>query len=152
MKSKVIISQPFNRREYSFLNEDGTVQYSGSLYNNKGSDLMPDEYLKINAHRYTNPTIVDEDVFFDLYQKEVDNMKTLFKEISEEQYIDALECLPPKKWHNINKSVNVFFISEATINDLHSCYIKSKGKYYSALRSIFESDEQLLETFLKSIE
>ena len=69
-----------------------------------------------------------------------------FVEISEEQYYDWLECLPPCKWHDLDSRFNSFFISEALTHDLHQFCIKDKkeGKYYAGTRSRFITDSELL--------
>jgi len=149
-----IVSNPFNRRQYSSIT-NGRVDYSGALYNSNGENLTYAEYMSApeRASKYINPRIVSDDEFFELYQQSERDMVTTFKEVTEEQYFDALECLPPMKWHNISSDLNVFFISEATTGVLHSCYIaqRSTGKYYSALRSRLETDEELNAVFRASI-
>lgn len=147
-----IISQPFSRNNYASVT-NGLVDYSGYLYNNKGENLTVEEYLAINGHKYPNAKEVSNEEFMKLYQESEDAMKTNFVEITEGQYWDLLECLPPMNWHNINSSVKVFFISEATTGSLHTCVLEDKetGKYYSALRCRFESDEQLLSIYNQSI-
>jgi hypothetical protein len=69
-----------------------------------------------------------------------------FSEISEAQYYDWLECLPPCKWHDLNGRFNSFYISEALTADLHQFCIKDRktGKYYAATRSRFIKDAELL--------
>lgn len=71
-----------------------------------------------------------------------------WKEISEEKYFDALECLPPMNWRTIVPGVNIFCISEAFTSHLHSHYLKltnSEGaKYYTAIRSRFITNEEIL--------
>ena len=74
-----------------------------------------------------------------------------FSEISEEVYEDMLNCLPPAKWHDFAPGLNVFFCSEGYTADLHGCYIRDKvnNKYYSAIRSIYISDEELFNEFVQ---
>jgi len=67
-----------------------------------------------------------------------------WKEITEEQFFDAFECLPPLKLTHIKNAAGeyksfLFFISEATTADIHATYINYNGeKFYSASRSIFQ--------------
>jgi hypothetical protein len=149
-----IVDQPFTRKQYSSITNGG-VDYSGYLYNDKGPNLTPDQYL---AHpevvgKYTAPRIVTNDEFSELYYQSTQELKTPFKEVTEAQYWEALECLPPMKWRDIAEGVNVFFISEAYTADLHACYIHDRrsGKYYGATRSVFETNAQLMEIFERSI-
>jgi hypothetical protein len=81
------------------------------------------------------------------------SLQTPFKEITAEQWEDMLNCLPPMKWHDFAAGLNVFFCSEAYTGDLHGCYIKDRttGKFYTALRSRFISDEQLFNDFKECI-
>lgn len=149
-----IVETPFNQRIYASVT-NGTVDYSGTLYNNNGPNMTVEEYLnhKQKADQYKAPRVVSDEEFRQLYRNALDEQKTGFTEITEERYMDALECLPPMKWHDIEKGLNVFFCMEAWDADLHSCYIfdRVNKKYYSALRSKFDSDEKLKEVFLTSI-
>jgi hypothetical protein len=76
-----------------------------------------------------------------------------WKELTEEQYWDALECLPPCKWHDLNKRFNSFYISEAYTSDLHSFCIKDRktGKYWQAIRSRFISDADLINDLVNQL-
>lgn len=76
-----------------------------------------------------------------------------FKEITEEEWDNMLNCLPPMRWHDFVPGLNVFFCSEGYTADLHGCYIKDRvnGKYYTALRSRFISDEELFNDFKNCI-
>ncbi len=150
--TQFIVSLPFTGRDYSSIT-NGTVDYSGYLYNNGGPNLSPEEYLKINAHRYHNPVILSSAEFERVYLEHIDGMKTKFSEVTEAQYYDALECLPPMRWRDISAGLNAFFISEAYTADLHSCFIadRTTGKYYAATRSKFETNEELVSIFKSSL-
>lgn len=80
------------------------------------------------------------------------NVITPFTEISEEFYYEALECLPPLRWHDLAPDVNVFFCSEMTTGTITACYIKHQGRYFSALKHLHLSDPELLNSFLKDYE
>ena len=69
-----------------------------------------------------------------------------WKEISKDQYDDLLNCLPPCKWHDLSNRFNSFYIMEAYTADIHTFCIKDRktGKYYSANRSRFITDTDLL--------
>ena len=121
-----------------------TVDYSGYLYNNKGADLTLEQYraLKQNPNLIT----VTADEFYEIRKKFEKSLEGEFTEETEEQYYDALECLPPCKWHDLDDRFNTFYISEGITGSLHSFHIKDRktGKYYTALRSMFIKDNDLL--------
>ena len=65
---------------------------------------------------------------FDQYEKE-NYLKGEPKEISEEQYEDALNVLPPLKWCTIN-GVEEFLMSEFYTSSYTNQYAKKGSKYY----------------------
>ena len=56
-----------------------------------------------------------------------------FHEISEEKYMEMLECLPPEKWQTVD-GVNIFRMSEYTTGIITGHYASYEGKYYTAER------------------
>lgn len=66
-----------------------------------------------------------------------------FKEITEEEWHEMLNVLPPMRWTK-HTDGSFFFISEAYTADLHSCYVSKGGKYYTAVRSKFEKAENII--------
>lgn len=70
------------------------------------------------------------------------NLQKPFKEITEEDFNEMLNVLPPMRWTRFENG-RFFFISEAYTADLHSLYVKYKGKYYTGLRSRFMKDEDI---------
>lgn len=113
------------------------------------TDMKLPEYLKVRGIK--NYHLLEWDDFYEIYYtKYHKNLSSKpFKEVSEETYYDALECLPPMRWHNATAGVNVFFIMEAYTADLHDSYVcinkNGAKKYYSALKSITMTDAELLE-------
>lgn len=79
--------------------------------------------------------------------------KQPFTVITEEQWENMLECLPPMKWHDLNKQWNVFFCSEAMSGQFHGCYLfdRVNSKYYSGMKSIYSSDAQILQDITNEI-
>jgi len=53
------------------------------------------------------------------------NNINLWAEISEENYFDQLECLPPMKFNGKN-----FLISEALTGNIHACLMKVNNRYF----------------------
>ena len=66
-----------------------------------------------------------------------------FIECTEDEYYNALECLPPKRWTRL-KNGEFFFMGECYTANLYSCYVSKGGKYYTALRSINTDSEDLI--------
>jgi hypothetical protein len=95
------------------------------------------------------------DEFYPVLEKyNTDNYVKPWKEITEEEYWDYLECLPPCEWHDLNKRFNSFYMSEAYTADLHLFCIKDRqtGKYYCANRSRFISDSDLINNLFTQLE
>lgn len=78
----------------------------------------------------------------DYYRPHLKSMQEEFKETTEERFIDALECLPPKRWTREN-SKEFFFVGECFTADLYSAYVRLGNKYYTALRSIHTPKENI---------
>ena len=113
--------------------------------------LTFDEY---NQQHGGNLVAMDWDTFHKTYMKPyLQSLCKPFEEITEEEYYYKLNVLPPSKWRDISERFNVFFICEAWTADLHSCVIKDRltGKYYTALRSIHSTNQQLIESITESI-
>ena len=107
------------------------------------------EYLQ--ERKISNYHLLEWDDFYEIYYNSYHKKLSSkpFIEISQEAYFEALECLPPMRWHNAISGVNIFFIEEAFTADLHDSYVCTNNgrvkKYYSALRSKFMTDAELLE-------
>lgn len=121
------------------------VDYSGYLYNNKGNNFTLQEYKDYKNNQ--NLIAITWDEFYKIIEAHEKTLQGKFTEVTEAQYWEALECLPPCKWHDLNSRFNSFYISEAMTGVLHSFYIHDKktNKYYSALRSKFITDTELLK-------
>ncbi len=128
---------------------NNTVDYTGYLYNNNKGNLTISEYL---ARGYCpNAKIMTFDYYYENYLLPYqESLKWKFSEISEDEYHEMLNCLPPLKWHNFN-DLNIFFISEAFTADIHSMYVIYKGKYYTCNASIYETDIRIENELLKHL-
>ena len=56
-----------------------------------------------------------------------------FVEISEDEYMEMLECLPPQKWQTV-EGVNIFRMMEYMTGNITAHYVKYNGKFFCANR------------------
>ncbi len=73
-----------------------------------------------------------------------------WKEITEQDYWEALEVLPPIFWRS-GGGAESFFISEAMTSNIHSCCIKINDKFYTAMRRTTLSHDELLKDLLRQL-
>jgi len=138
MKKYVIEKDNFQGSIVTSLNKEGRSYYTGKT-------------IEEMQQGYESELIAVNDEELDLVIKEYENsLQKEWQEISEEEYFDALECLPPMNWRTIEPGVNVFCISEGYYGSLHSHFLKLSNKegvkYYSALRCVYTTtNEQILE-------
>jgi hypothetical protein len=107
---------------------------------------------KLNECRTQYPDIIalSWDDFYDQFLEPHQNsMQKPFREITEKEWDDALCELPPMRWTR-GEGEEFFFCSEPYSSHLHQCYVRKGEKYYTALRSRFDKDEDLLG--LKNVE
>jgi len=83
-----------------------------------------------------------DDYFYKFRKPYENDLQGDFQEITEEQFFEGLECLPPVRW-NRKKGFEYFYISEATTGSLHDLYVRKCKKYYSALRCINLPNEKI---------
>lgn len=104
-------------------------------------------FAEYNAEHGGTLVALTWDELYDQYEKpKLICMQGEFKECTEEQFEDAFECLPPKRYTRRENSEDFFFfIGECTTGTLYGCFVKKDGKYYSALRSIHTSAEDIFE-------
>lgn len=77
------------------------------------------------------------------YRPYLNSLCKEFQPETEEQYWDALECLPPKRWTTSEDEKEFFFVGECTTADLYSCHVKVGESYYTALRPIGSKADDL---------
>jgi hypothetical protein len=84
------------------------------------------------------------------YIPHLNTLQEDFKPTTKERFWDALECLPPKKWtqDKANKQ-EYFYLGECYTATLYKCFVRKGNKYFSALRDINTSSEDIFN--LKSI-
>jgi hypothetical protein len=67
-----------------------------------------------------------------------------WKEISEKEWEDALEVLPPEKWETV-RGVNIFRMCEYLTGNITAHYAKLRGKFFARNCSTSENYEELAE-------
>lgn len=104
------------------------------------SDYDKGETLDMLRERFKIPwlvTVTSEEiqVMIDKYET---SLQTPFEEITEYKYLDLLGCVPPKR-----QRYGSFFVGEAYYGSIYRFCFELDGKYYSALRDIMLTDEEL---------
>jgi len=79
----------------------------------------------------------------DYYRPYLNSICKPFQEVTEKEFREALECLPPKRWTKEGNR-EFFFIGECTTAYLYVCYVRDSENYFTALRSIHTPKEDLL--------
>ena len=105
----------------------GTVDYSGYLINGTGPNLSIEDYIKVKGIK--NWEVLTWDEFYPKH-KEAMAAKYLHSAIAitEEEYDDALNCLPPMQWIQ-NGVFETFMMSEYLTGDITAQYGKKGEKY-----------------------
>ena len=67
-----------------------------------------------------------------------------WQEITEEDWYEALEVLPPEKWETV-RGVNFFRMCEYLTGNITAHYAKLRGKYFTRNCSTSETYEELAE-------
>lgn len=122
---------PFSGYSQSFLLPDGTVAYTGGM--------TPEEYAADRGY----PVCVITDEMFDGYL-EIFRRSQISEPIeqTEEQFWDALEVLPPCRWHN-HRCVELFHVSELLTMDLASWHARIGDRYFTFTDSAAASSDHL---------
>lgn len=85
--------------------------------------------------------ILDDDEFSDMVTAYGNALCGHWSEISEEQYNDMLNILPPVGWYN-----GGFFVSEPYMNDIHDYYQAYHGRYYCSMQRTSTPRMAILES------
>ncbi|MDR6548482.1 hypothetical protein J2810_004572 [Chryseobacterium rhizosphaerae] len=164
MEVMYIYKTPFNGQLLNTMH-DGAVDFTGERVETPTFDANnykmgvsitfnnPLNFDQYNAQHGGVLEMTTEDEFFKMLQEwENNNICENFKEITAERWEDLLNCLPPKRWHDY-ENLNIFFMGECFTGKIYTCCIKDRntGKYYSALRRINETDEEIKKIYLESI-
>lgn len=100
-----------------------------------------DDYL---AEGYT---VLSEEEFDSILQKQEDSLCGDWKEETEEQYNDSLNVLPPLKWYD-----GGFYVSEAYTSNIYSYHQKWNGRFYSSLQRSSTPRAEIIESLKRYIE
>ncbi|WP_417186626.1 hypothetical protein [Bacteroides sp.] len=104
------------------------------------NDYDKGETLDMLRERYKNPwliTVTVEEIHAMIIKYQT-SLQTSFEEITEHRYWDLLGCVPPKRQRS-----GSFFVGEAYYGSIYRFCFELDGKYYSALRDIRLTDEEL---------
>ena len=89
----------------------------------KTNNLTIEDHLKNQLQRnFNNNWLYSGDYSLDY---NFNNNINLWTEISESNYFDQLECLPPMKFNGKH-----FLIMEALTGNIHACIMKVNGRYF----------------------
>ena len=99
------------------------------------SEKTKEDYLKEGL------AVVDEDEMFKIREAWENGLIGHWKEISEKEYDDQLNILPPLQWYN-----GGFFMSEYYTGTVTAFYQKWRGKYYTSLQRIDTDRAEILNS------
>ena len=102
-----------------------TVIYKGKVLYSNAKNF--EEYCEMKGKKFLLLNQAQFDIRADKIKKEMCKNWYL---IDADRYNEMLEVLPPFKWRGSS-----FFISEATMDDLHTFFIQVGGLYYEGLQS-----------------
>jgi hypothetical protein len=122
--------------------DNGVIRcrFSGYLAG-KEKDLTVDEYLA--THEGFKCLPIDEAIKH-IHDTESIKLIGSWVEITEDQYMEALECLPPQKWLTVDR-VNIFRMSEYTTGNITAHYARTANRYFTALRRTSVSYETIAQ-------
>lgn len=123
--------EPFRGHAQSVLNRDGTVAYTN------GETLA--QYRETCGFPVR---VVDSDEMDRLCDTFHNTLKTKPKRISKQRFWDALEVLPPCRWHNCG-GFEVFHVSERLTGDLVAWYAHRGDRYWEFTEQAGISDDKL---------
>lgn len=115
----------FKGNAITYLTESGICPYTGRT----AASYIAEGYA-----------ILEEDEFFNMVASWEDSLCGDWKEVTEEDYDDALNVLPPVGWYG-----GGFFMSERYTGNVSSFYQKLNGKYYSSLQRMSTPRKAILD-------
>lgn len=129
---------------YQWVLRDG--KYDGCVYSYLVDGVDPLTKKTAEQYRADGFFIVSDSELDALIAEYENSMSGDWHEITEEQFEDALNILPPRKWHD-----GGFYACEAYNGTLHSFYQEHNGKYYASLQSIHAKREDVLQSLYTTI-
>ena len=130
IKEKMVVSKKYEGYIQTVL-IDGICPYTKNTeeyYINNGFLVMTDEELEPIHEKYLN------------------DLCNSWKEISEDQYENALNELPPTRWRN-----GGFYISESYTGDVSSFYQEMNGKYYTSFQRLSYDRGEIMINLIEHI-
>ena len=135
--------QPFPGHLETMVDDDGIVGYDGQ---------MLEDYLASSGKKLR---VIDERECNALFAAHYLSLITEPAMIEPEVWDDALNVLPPCKWHDLTDRINVFHVSERLCGQLVQWYVKvgfrEKAKYYTFTDNAHINDYLLREKIEKAI-
>ena len=84
------------------------------------------------------------------FSEKVDrNTVTEPQEITQEQFLEALNCLPPLNWY-LTASFECFHMSEFLVSHYTTTYARSKGKFFMWTDTVHATPPQIKEKLFKA--
>lgn len=139
--------KPFKGSIVSAMTDGKTVDYSGHLYRGQKENLTLAEYEDETGKEYEVLTDLQADKLFEEFEF---GLITAPEVITEEAWDDALEVLPPCRWHS-HRGVNMFHISERLTGDLVAWYGEAWGVWLTFTDSACATSDHLANKFATAI-
>ncbi len=102
----------------AFLRKDGRCQYSGKTFTEVQKEYPKCVILQLQ-HAIKHIRATENKLYID----------TIWKEISEDDYMEMLEVLPPENWQG-----GIFRMCEYWTSNITGHYVELDGKFYTAQR------------------
>lgn len=77
------------------------------------------------------------------------NTVTEPQEITKEQFLEALNCLPPRNWY-LTASFECFHMSEFLVSHYTATYARSKGRFFMWTDTVHATPPQIKEKLFKA--
>ena len=128
---------------------DGKKEFRGVVENEIREDGIVCYTDNLNFEEYkrsvNNPDliVIDQKQLDDMIYKYKRSRMKVFEEITEEEFYDKYECLPPRRIKKKDGAFSFFMGGGALELTLQNFYFKYKGKYYYGIRDLEEKEDYL---------
>ena len=143
----IIANGPYKGTTQSMLLADGTVAYSTGGSGAHGRETWV-EYDARTEGKFRCVTDAELDDLEAEYNAAF--CKDSLRSITHEEWDDALNCLPPVRWHT-HKGVNMFAISERTRGSITGWFAKIGDEYRVMQADIYASSDDLVAAFTQEV-
>lgn len=125
--------------------EAGSISIVDTLNGDTGKSTCMNETLEQVRLRYPNARIVSFDTALEQIREKEKEVYPMLQpiEITEEQYYEMFECLPPMQYKS-TQAGSSFKMSEMTRGDITSGYVCKNGKYYNMNCRVKTSHEEMV--------